>query len=78
MLQGALRLLHGGGSKDALQPLAHLSHPIGGGYGQRVQKCGCRSHILVGPSKVGKLSLRMHQHHSPASLQRQFALELAS
>jgi hypothetical protein len=38
MLQGALRLLRSGGSKVVLQLLVHLTHPIGGGCGQHVQK----------------------------------------
>jgi hypothetical protein len=59
MLQGTLRLLHGGGAEDALQPLVHHAHPVGGGCGQRVQNHGCRGHILVGFGKGGELSLHL-------------------
>jgi hypothetical protein len=60
VLQGALRLLHGGGSEDALQLLVHLTHPIGGG-------CG---HILAGAGESEEMLLRMHHWCSPAILQR--------
>jgi hypothetical protein len=40
MLEGALRLLCGGGAEDFHQLLIHLVHPIGGGCGQSVQERG--------------------------------------
>jgi hypothetical protein len=66
MLQGAFRLLHGGGSEDALQLLVHLTHPIGGGCGQCVQE---RHHILAGAGLSGELSLHVHHRRGPAILQ---------
>jgi hypothetical protein len=52
----------------------HLAHPIGGGYGQRIQKRGRSGHILAGPGKGGVLPLCSFDHHSLACLKCRFAL----
>jgi hypothetical protein len=54
MLQGTLRLLCDGGAKDALQPLVHLAHPIGGGGGKHVPNHGCACSIAL--AQVGQPS----------------------
>jgi hypothetical protein len=57
MLQGALHLLCGSGSEDALKLLVYLAHPIDGGCGQHVQMCGHHGHILASPGEGGELPL---------------------
>jgi hypothetical protein len=47
-LERALHQLLGGNTEDVLQLMVHLVHPIGGGPGQSVQECHCRSHVLAG------------------------------
>jgi hypothetical protein len=74
MLQGALRLLRNSGSKDALQLLVHLAHPIGGGCEKHVQKCGHCGHVLASPGEGGELLLHRHHRRGPASLQCRFTL----
>jgi hypothetical protein len=74
MLQGTLHLMRGGSAKVALQPLVHLTHPVGGGCGQCVKKCGCRSHILAGLGEGGELPLCSFYCHGLAYLKHQSAL----
>jgi hypothetical protein len=45
----------GSGTEDVLQPLVYLIHPISGGYGQCVQKCGCHGYVLAGVGEGGEL-----------------------
>jgi hypothetical protein len=74
MLQGTLRLLCGVSVEDALQPLVHRAHPVGGGCGQHVQKCGHQGHILVGLGEGGELPLHPFQCRGPSCLKRRFML----
>jgi hypothetical protein len=62
----------GSGTKDALQPLVHVAHPVGGGCGQHVHKHGRRSHVLAGPVEGGELPLRPLHYHGLAYPKRQF------
>jgi hypothetical protein len=57
MLVGALHLLCGDNVEDVLQPLVHVTHPISGGCGQRVQKRSRHGHVLASPGKSGELPL---------------------
>jgi hypothetical protein len=74
MLQGTLRLLHSSGVEDALQPLIHLTHTIGGGCRQRVQKCSHRGHVLADLGEGGKLPLCPFHCRAPACLKHRFTL----
>jgi hypothetical protein len=74
MLQGALRLLHGGCAKDVLQLLVHLTHRAGGGCRQHVQERGCWDHVLVGLGKGGEQPLCPLHHRDLVCLKRQFTL----
>ncbi len=51
MLVGALHLLCGGNVEDAVQPLVHVTHPVSGGCGQRVQKRSRHGHVLASPGE---------------------------
>jgi hypothetical protein len=74
MLQGTLCLLCSSGAENALQPLVHLTHLVGGGCGQRVQKCGHHGHVLAGLGEGGELLHRSFHCHGLICLKHQFAL----
>jgi hypothetical protein len=74
MLYGALCMLCNSGDEDVLQPLIHLTHPIGVGCGQHIQKRGHSGHILAGPSEGGELPLHMVNCHGLAYLKHGFTL----
>jgi hypothetical protein len=75
MQQGTFRLLHSGDVEDAFQLLVHLTNPISKGCWQCIRECGHRSHILVGPGKVGELPLHPLPRLGLTSLQCQFTLK---
>jgi hypothetical protein len=78
MLPGTLCLLRGNGAEDALQPSVHLTHPVGGGWRQRVQKHGHHSHVLAGHGEGGELPLRPFHCHGLAGSQWRRLVSLAS
>jgi hypothetical protein len=74
MLYGPLRLLRGGSTEDALQPLVHVAHLVIGGCGQRVQKHGHHRHVLFGPGEGGELPLHPLHRRGPTYPKHRFAL----
>jgi hypothetical protein len=55
-MEGALYLRRSGDAEDVLQLVVHPIHPVGGGYGQSVQKRGRCGHVLA---SLGKGDLRL-------------------
>jgi hypothetical protein len=52
--------------------MVHLTHPIGRGCRQCVQKSGRRDHVLAGPGETGQLPLCTINHQGLARLKHQF------
>jgi hypothetical protein len=71
---GALRFLCYGDVEDVLQPLVHVAHAVGGGFGEHVQKHGRRGHVLTGPNEDGELPLHPLHRRGPAFPKRSFTL----